>query len=324
MLETLLTADFLYPALTAIAVTATVVSLGLPLLDRQDLHEKMKNVALEREAIRKRERERLRKETTGANHTALLSKPNAFVKGLIEGLRLDHWLSSKTSSERLQMAGMRGPKAEAAYLLARLITPVVFLVLVVLYFGIYATELPSIWKLSAILVVTPLIGLKAPDFYLSNCIERRKKAMRGAFADSLDLLVICVDSGMSIEHGFRRVSEEIASASVPLAEEISILCAELSYLPQRRMAYENFAARTGLDVAKSLATALIQAESQGTSLGNALRVMAQETRDERMNLAEKKAASLSPKLTVPMITFFLPALMIIIMMPALIQVFEMK
>jgi tight adherence protein C len=144
--------------------------------------------------------------------------------------------------------------------------------------------------------------------------------MRMAFPDSLDLMLICVESGMSIEHAFRKVGQEIGVQSVPLAEEFALATAELSYLPDRRTAYLNLAARTGLDSIKQIATVLIQAEKYGTPLGTALRVTAQESRDQRMMMAEQKAASLPPKLTVPMIVFFLPVLMVVVMAPAIISV----
>lgn len=148
--------------------------------------------------------------------------------------------------------------------------------------------------------------------------------MRQAFPDALDLLLICVRSGMSIEHAFRKVSNEIGTQSVALAEEFGLCTAELSYLAERKAAYENLAMRTGLEGVKSVSTALIQAERYGTPLGTALRTLAQESRDQRMNAAEKKAAALPPKLTVPMILFFLPVLFVIIMTPALVQVFKWK
>ena len=126
---------------------------------------------------------------------------------------------------------------------------------------------------------------------------------------------------MSIEAAFRRVAQEIGTQSIALAEELALTTAELSYLPERRLAYENLGSRTGLEPVKSVMTALIQAERYGTPLGQALRVLAQESRDHRMNEAEKKAAALPPKLTVPMILFFLPVLFVVIMTPAMIQVF---
>jgi tight adherence protein C len=159
---------------------------------------------------------------------------------------------------------------------------------------------------------------------LKNRIQRRQLSIKRAFPDALDLLLICVESGMSIEAAFRRVSDEIGGQSAPLAEELTLTTAELSYLPDRRQAYENLSKRTDLDGVKSVCMALQQAERYGTPLGTMLRTMAQENRDMRMSEAEKKAAGLPPKLTVPMILFFLPVLFVVILGPAAIQLMDIK
>jgi tight adherence protein C len=130
--------------------------------------------------------------------------------------------------------------------------------------------------------------------------------------------------GMSIETAFKRLSEEVGTQSVALAEEFTLTTAELSYLPDRRQAYENLAKRTNLEGVKSVCVALQQAERYGTPLGQTLRVMAQENRDMRMSEAEKKAAGLPPKLTVPMILFFLPVLFVVILGPAVIKLMAIK
>jgi tight adherence protein C len=163
------------------------------------------------------------------------------------------------------------------------------------------------------------IGMHAPLLFLKNRITKRQLEIRRAFPDALDLLLICVESGMSAEAAFRRVSQEIGSQSVALGEELSLTTAELAYLPDRRQAYENLAKRTDLEGVKSVCVALQQAERYGTPLGQTLRVMAQENRDMRMAEAEKKAAALPPKLTVPMILFFLPVLFVVILGPAAIR-----
>ncbi len=129
---------------------------------------------------------------------------------------------------------------------------------------------------------------------------------------------------MSIEAAFNKVAKEVGAQSIELAEELSLTTAELSYLQDRRMAYENLGTRTGLPGVKAVATALIQAERYGTPVGQALRVMAKENRDQRMSDAEKKAAALPPKLTVPMIVFFLPVLFVVIIGPAVIQVQKLR
>jgi tight adherence protein C len=159
---------------------------------------------------------------------------------------------------------------------------------------------------------------------LKNKITRRQLSIKRAFPDTLDLLLICVESGMSIEAAFRKVSNEVGTQSVALAEELTLTTAELSYLPDRRQAYENLAKRTNLDGVKSVCMALQQSERYGTPLATMLRVMAQENRDMRMSEAEKKAAGLPPKLTVPMILFFLPVLFVVILGPAVIKVMALQ
>jgi tight adherence protein C len=156
---------------------------------------------------------------------------------------------------------------------------------------------------------------------LRNATQKRQQSVRRAWPDCLDLMLLCVEAGMSVEHAFKRVGKEIGQQSSALAEELALTTAELSFLEERSRAYENLGKRTNLDGVKSVMTALIQADRYGTSVGQALRVMAEEGREQRMMEAEKKAASLPPKLTVPLILFFLPVLFIVIISPALIKVF---
>jgi tight adherence protein C len=136
----------------------------------------------------------------------------------------------------------------------------------------------------------------------------------------LDLLLICVEAGMSIESAIVKVSQEIGTTSVELAEELALLSAELSYLPDRRMAYDGLAKRTNHPGVRAVATAMVQAEQYGTPLATALRTMAKENRELRLSAAEKKAAALPAQLTVPMILFFLPVLFVVILGPAIIQI----
>ena len=165
------------------------------------------------------------------------------------------------------------------------------------------------------------IGIKLPEIFLKNQTTKRQLSMRRAIPDAMDSLLICVESGISVEHAFRKVSVEIGTQSVALAEELTLTTAGSSYLQERRQAFENLANRTGVEAIKSIYIALVQAERYGTPVGVALRVLAQESRDHRMNEAEKKAAGLPPKLTVPMILFFLPVLFAVILTPALIRIF---
>jgi tight adherence protein C len=317
LLHRLTDPQFMLTVLIAIAAAATVLTLAMPLLESDMLGRRMKAVAVERDRIRARERERMAK---GQNKISLrqeVAKP--FMKQIVEGFSLSRWLGTERAKQQLAMAGYRGPQAEVGFLFFRMVSPVVLFIATIFYlFIVVGWELPTMLRI-AICVGAAYLGIKAPEIFLSNVISKRQFSMRRAFPDTLDLLLICVESGMSIEMAFRKVSQEIGAQSVPMAEELTLTTAELSYLPDRRSAYENFANRSGLDSVKQIVTVLIQAERYGTPLGNALRVVSQESRDMRMLAAEKKAASLPPKLTVPMIVFFLPVLLVVIVSPAVIQ-----
>lgn len=312
--------QFIATALAAIAAGATVITVAMPLVEGNGLQRRMKAVANERERIRAREREILAK----GQRASLRQEPKAYMRQVVEQLKLGDWLGTDTAKQKLLMAGYRGAHAEIAFLFFRLVMPVAALLISLFYLFVLQVVDQAIMVRIGIVIFATFIGIKAPEIFLANTISKRQVSVRRAWPDALDLLLICVESGMAIELAFRRVSQEIGSQSVPLAEELTLTTAELSYLPERRAAYENLASRTGLEPVKAVATALVQAERYGTPLGQALRVLSQESRDFRMNEAEKKAAGLPPKLTVPMILFFLPALFVVIMTPALIQVFGWK
>ncbi|MCA0420457.1 MAG: type II secretion system F family protein [Proteobacteria bacterium] len=313
--------QFMLALLAAIAAAATVLTIAIPLTEGNTLQKRMKNVATEREKIRARERERLNRQN---EKVSLRQEPKAYMRRIVERFKLGDWLGTENAKRQLAMAGYRGPQAEITFLFFRLAAPVgLFLFTLFYVFAINDFGQPFTIKI-AIAIGAAYLGIKAPEIFLSNQAGKRQASMRQAFPDALDLLLICVESGMSIEAAFRKVAGEIGNQSVPLAEEFALCTAELSYLSDRRIAYENLAIRTGLESVKSVSTALIQAERYGTPLGTALRVLAQESRDQRMSAAEKKAAALPPKLTVPMILFFLPVLFVIIMTPALVQVFHWK
>jgi tight adherence protein C len=313
--------QFMLALLAAIAAAATVLTIAIPLTEGNSLQKRMKNVATEREKIRARERDRLNRQN---EKVSLRQEPKAYMRRIVERFKLGDWLGTENAKKQLAMAGYRGPQAEVTFLFFRLAAPVgLFLFTLFYVFAINGFGQTFTIKI-AMAIAGAYLGIKAPEIFLSNQASKRQVSMRQAFPDALDLLLICVESGMSIEHAFRKVAGEIGNQSVPLAEEFALCTAELSYLTDRRIAYENLALRTGLESVKSVSTALIQAERYGTPLGTALRTLAQESRDQRMTAAEKKAAALPPKLTVPMILFFLPVLFVIIMTPALVQVFHWK
>ncbi len=220
---------------------------------------------------------------------------------------------------KLRMAGYRGEGPVVTFLAIRLLTaPAIFAIAALYVFVILPLPYPFFVKF-AMITAAALFGYFIPAIYVHNRIAKRQKAIRHSWPDALDLVLICVEAGMGIERAFQKVSEEIGAQSAILADELSLTTAELSYLPERRKAYENLALRTGLESVRAVVTTLVQAEKFGTALGPALRVLAQENRHIRMNEAEKKAATLPPKLTVPMIVFFLPVLFAVIITPAAIQ-----
>ena len=304
--------------LAAVAAIATVLTLAMPVLAPDVLNKRMKSVALEREKIRQRERERLARGEK--EKVSLRQSPKQYMARIVEQFNLTKWLAQEAAREKLVQAGFRGQAPYVAFLFFRLITPVVMFLTVLFYmFVVVQLDQPAMVKIG-ICLGAAYGGMQVPFFFLKNRISKRQLSIKRAFPDALDLLLICVESGMSIEAAFKRVSGEIGSQSIALAEELTLTTAELSYLQDRKTAYENLAKRTDLDGVKSVCMALQQAEKYGTPLAQTLRVMSQENRDMRMSDAEKKAAGLPPKLTVPMILFFLPVLFVVILGPAAIRV----
>jgi tight adherence protein C len=305
----------------AVAGAATVLTLAMPLVMVNPLDKRMRAVALEREKIRQRERERLAQEN---QKVKLRQSPKQYVQRIVDQFNLSKWVGQEEARLKLVQAGYRGQAPYVTYLFFRMITPVAcFLFAVVYLFVILKFDQPATIKLG-ICIFAAYVGMQLPLVLLKNKISRRQLSIKRAFPDTLDLLLICVESGMSIEAALRKVSDEVGSQSVALAEELTLTTAELSYLPDRRQAYENLAKRTDLDGVKSVCMALQQSERYGTPLATMLRVMAQENRDMRMSEAEKKAAGLPPKLTVPMILFFLPVLFVVILGPAAIKVMALQ
>jgi tight adherence protein C len=304
----------------AIAAGATVITLAMPLMVSDTLPKRMKAVALEREKIRQRERERLAQ----GDKQALRQSPKMYMKTIVDNFNLTKWVGQEEARAKLVQAGYRGQAPYVTYLFFRMTMPVVMLLAALFYiFIVLDLDYPPLMKIG-MSIGAAYLGMQSPNLFLKNKIQRRQQSIKRAFPDALDLLLICVESGISVEAAFRKVSEEIGSQSVALAEEFTLTTAELSYLPDRRQAYENLGQRTGVEGVKAVCLALQQSERYGTPLGATMRIMAQENRDMRMSEAEKKAASLPPKLTVPMIVFFLPVLFVVILGPAAIKVMALR
>ena len=267
--EHILRPDVLVPLLAALSAMATVLTLAMPFLAPDTLQRRMKAVAIERDRIRLRERERLGKAQT----IGLRQQEKAFIRKIVNMFRLSEWLGLENARAKLAAAGFRGSAPETTLIFFRAVVPVVLLVTGSVYlFLINDMGYSSQVRFGAIIGLT-YVGIKMPEVYLDHAAKSRRDSVRRAFPDALDLLLICVEAGISIEHAFRRVAEEIGRQSVALAEELTLTTAELSYLPDRRQAYENLAKRVNVDFVKQIVTVLNQAEKYGTPLASALRVV---------------------------------------------------
>lgn len=312
----------LIAAMSALAAAAAVLAAAWPYVQHDELADRLRRVENERERIRQRERNRLANQKTSGS-TLRLGKPRRFYATIVEKLGMGERAEESEIRRRLRMAGYRGPAAATTYVAVRFLTAVALLVaaFVYLYFVVRLDQPISVIVMFASLAGA--LGYFVPPIYLKNRIDKRQADIKRNWPDALDLMLICIESGMAIESVFRKVAEEIGVQSPVLAEELSLTTAELSFLQDRRRAYENLGDRTDAEAVRSVVTSLIQSERYGTPLSRAIRVLAQESRDMRMAEAEKKAAALPPKLTVPMILFFLPVLFAVITAPAIIQIAEM-
>ena len=325
VVRTLTDPSFLIALLVAIAVFATVFTV-LPALSGNQMKSRMKAVALEREELRAKQRARLAVEQDRRKRgSGLREEQSLGIYNIVERLDLRRALVDEATLAKMRTAGFRGQNPLTRFLFFRLLLPFVFAAVAIVYLFVLDTlpDQPGFVKI-LICVFAAYAGFYAPVLYVRNRAQKRMKSIQSAWPDALDLMLICVEAGMSVEAAFRKVSEEIGSQSVDLAEEFVLTNAELSFLQERRAAYDNLAGRTGLELVRSVAQALIQAERYGTPVAMALRVLAQESRDMRMNEAEKKAAALPPKLTVPMILFFVPVLFAVILGPAIMQALALK
>ena len=326
LVSTVTDTRFLVAVLAAIAAAAVVFSVGATFFsgnDTRKVRQRIRRVALEREKMRAEEMARLRgPQPENGPRTIRQQAGRDYMKNVVKRFSLEKAFVDVGTADALARAGYRGQAAMTTYLFARFVTPFAMFILAFGYLSLTVFADRPLWMNAIYALLVGLIGAYLPILLLKNKTQKRQQSIRRAWPDALDLMLLCVESGMSVEHAFKRVSRELAAQSPELAEELTLTTAELSFLEERSRAYDNLGRRTGLDIVRSVMTSLIQADRYGTSVGTSLRVMAEEGREQRMNDAEKKAASLPPKLTVPLIVFFLPVLFIVIISPAIIRVFQ--
>jgi tight adherence protein C len=297
----------------------SLMILMLPALSREELTEQRIEVIKQRAFTGKRDifsntrRREIERLNSPLYKTAALT---------VSRLKLKRYLTTADYKQKLIRAGYRNQFSETLFLFGRLAFPVAFTLIGGTYLFVVNDHGFDLLGRSAIALGCGYFGMKLPEILVKNATNKRQDEIRLAWPDSLDLMLICIESGMSIEEAIRKVANEIGIQSMALAEEFMLCLAEISHSPERTMAYRNLATRIGIDDVKNTTTALAQAEEKGTPVGEALRSMAADVRTTRMMAAKKKAAALGPKLTVPMILFFLPVIIFVILWPGVITVME--
>ena len=305
----------LVPLLFAALAFLTIVGIATPFLRQDTVAERIKLVSKRRDELSREARERLERRPTLRSQTTRVG----FMKAILDRLNLNDMIEQPRLKEKLLQAGWRGQAPRISVTFFQLALPIGFAGAAALFlFGSSNVEMATGGKLLICLVAAG-IGYLMPNIMVANAISKRQAEMLGAFPDALDLMVICIESGLSLEAAFTRVSEEMAVDAVVLSQEFGLTSAELAFLGDRSRALINLSARSGLPAVRSFVTALSQSEKYGTPLGVSLRVVAQENRDSRMAKAEEKAASLPAKLTVPMVLFFLPVVFLVLIGLTIIQ-----
>jgi len=279
--------------------------------DRRLKSIKQRQTDLRTQMMEPRRRDRLKRKTNGAMHD------------LVRRLNLLRSTHAGDAQLRLARAGFRSQEAMVRYLFCRLIMPTVFGLVVAIdaYWVPIIAIAPGMRPIVSLLAV--LAGFYAPQLYLKNATDKRYKEIGRAVPDGLDLMVICAGAGLSLDGSLQRVARELGKTWPALAEEFALTSVELTFLPERRQALINLLQRVELPSIRGVVSTLQQTEKFGTPLVQSLRVLASEFRDQRMMKAEEKAARLSVMLTLPMIGFIMPALFIVLLGPAALNVLDM-
>ena len=250
--------------------------------------------------------------------TSLVRKSNASdkVRDTLKDMKILQASQVEMMQQKLAWAGFRNKEVAVLLLGLRMALPIVFGIIAALL--LYVVEIYPDWEMKRLMALsgTVFFAYKAPEIYLQNIATKRTDAIRKGLPDALDLLVICAEAGLTVDAAFNRVAKELGRAYPELGDEFALTAIELSFLNERKKAFDNLAYRVNLEAVKGVVTTMIQTERYGTPLASALRVLSAEFRNERMMRAEEKAARLPAIMTVPLILFILPVLFIFILGPA--------
>lgn len=310
-----LTADGVLVIIVASVAFLTVWAVWYALLEKHPMERRARVVAARRAELRGR---MLRDKGPRKRQQESLG----MMRQVVNTLKLMQSQQSSKLQDRLAQAGLRSRDAIIVFLFFKVAMPVLLGALT--FLAVYLLEvgdLPPVARLGAVLG-GGVLGFFVPELYVSNLTSKRQIALGRALPDALDLLVICAESGLSLDAALDRVANELGGASPELAEELSLTSVELGFLPDRRQALLNLNRRTNLPSIRGVMNTLLQTEKYGTPLSQSLRVLANEFRDQRLLKAEEKAARLPATLTVPMIVFILPVLFVVLIGPAIISVLD--
>jgi tight adherence protein C len=307
--------------LSAAIAGMSFIIIAMPLIQREDKRARHQDIIhRRRKDLYDNAKELMKGQSAGRKDDKKQSSALTSSQSVALTMRVEKAIGAfgKDLKKKLAKAGYRNPKAPLIYVLMRIILPMIFIMLALMVMSKADEPIASGIKLLTFMGCGAA-GYWLPPLLIKNAADKRQQEINQSFPDAMDMLLVCVQGGISIEQAINRVAVEVVDLSSVLAEEIGLLGAELGMLSDRREAFKSFADRVGSGSANSFATSMIQAEKYGTNISTALRVMADELRAVRMSEAERKAAALPPKLTVPMILCFLPALFIVILGPAGIQ-----
>jgi tight adherence protein C len=300
--------------MAGLAVLATFFAVWQALRANTNFERRLATIADKKEAMR------LAALATRRQRVQLT--PASLIRELVTRLNLLRSHHATEARMMLARAGMRSRDAMIRYLFARVTLPFVFGIAEVIDgYTLHLTPVPPNFRMLAA-AGAALFGFFGPGIYIKNQIAKRQKRMQLGLPDALDLMIICAEAGLSLDATLVRVSRELANACPDLAEELSITSAELTFLPDRRQAFDNLNARTDMSSIRGVVNTLMQTAKFGTPLAQSLRVLAIEYRDARMFRAEEKAARLPALMTVPMIMFILPTLFIVLMGPAALGIID--
>jgi tight adherence protein C len=300
-------------AVAALAMAVTVFAVWQALRGSNSYERRFAQIVQRKEALRR-------------DAVATARRERVTAAGLMnDALRHLNLLRSKHAAEARQLlarAGMRSRDVMVRYLFARITLPFVFAFAAIAdIYALHVVPVPPSVRLITVFGAL-MFGFFAPGIYIKNIAGKRAHRLQLGLPDALDLMVICAEAGLSLDATLQRVARELEPTWPDLAEELGITAAELTFLPERRLALDNLNSRTNLASIRGVVNTLLQTAKFGTPLAQSLRVLAAEFREARMIKAEEKAARLPALLTVPMIVFILPTLFIVLLGPAALNIID--